>query len=114
MAALAAIKPAGVVEGATTQSQNVREPLQIQADCRATPAAEVHGDALVAGIGAMIIPLGGGTAENHILSFEDRFDEKGSTREALTERAMTDRNAHRCRQGFVADVTTQAATFVST
>src|SRR5689334_15864333 len=48
MAASAAIKPIGIIEGAGAHPQDVREALQVEAKCRATAIAELDGNAPVA------------------------------------------------------------------
>ena len=102
--ALAAIKPVGIVERASAQPQNVREPLQIQADRRTTPSAKIQGDALVTGVRSVIIGLRPCSGENDILSSENWLDKEGRSREPLAKRAMADGHPNGLGDRPVADV----------
>jgi hypothetical protein len=74
---LAAIKPIGVVEGTTAQSQDIWKSLQFEADSRRASATEVEGDAFPTGIGAMMVKLWEHPLEQNILFPEDRLDQIG-------------------------------------
>src|SRR5215467_4960930 len=60
----------------------------------------------------MINPRGN-SGENDILSLDDRFDQKGRTREPLAKRAVAYRHPYWLRDRSVAHLATQAATLVS-
>src|SRR5215510_9601843 len=112
MPALAPVEPVGIIKGATTHSQDLREALQLEANRGGAPGAEVQGDTLAARIGAVRIALRADAVESHVLPSEDWFDQKGRAGKALAESAMTNCDAHGLRARLVADIAAQAATLV--
>ena len=72
----ASIKPIGIVERAPAQPEYVRKSFQVQIHRRAAPAAEIQGDALLAGIRSVIISFWDDSGEHDVLSLEYWFNQE--------------------------------------
>ena len=97
----ASIEPIGVVERASTQAQDIRKSLEIEAEGRAAPAAEVQRYALPATIRLVLVGPRSRSGEDDIFLLKDWLDQvrrscKSGTRVRLfiVLSSLTYRNGH--------------------
>jgi hypothetical protein len=81
----ASIEPIGIVERASTQAQDIRKSLEIEAEGRAAPAAEVQRDALPATIRLVLVGPRSRSGEDDIFLLKDWLDQVRRSCKPLAE-----------------------------
>jgi hypothetical protein len=108
-----AIEPVWIIERSAAYAENVRKPLEIEADGRCTFFAKMQCHSLSASVRPVVIDSGPHAVEDDVLSLEYRFDQKGRASQPLAKGAVTDGDAHRLGGRPIADVAAKAPTLMN-
>jgi len=103
------VEPVGVIERSSKQAYDTGKSLQVEVDGRTALAAEIQRDTPSTGVRSVVIRFQSSPRKNNVFFSENRLDKECRSGDALTERAMTNRDPHWLRQRLVPNLATQSS-----
>jgi hypothetical protein len=108
-----AIEPVRIIERSAADAENVRKPLQIEADGRCAFFAKMQCYSLSARVRSVVIGLGPHAVEYDVVSLEYRFDQIGRASQPLAKGAVADGDTHWLGRRPIADLAAKASTLMN-